>query len=158
MINRHSVFQRLIIYSVESYLGDISKGRTYRYEFMLKIRTAIRAYMTFHKFSQAEAKIITDLAKTEFMDKLSETEVDRTIYALELLVKYVQDIPKKQRAMLNISDKKIIDLKTAFIMDMLQLRGREPGEHTRVKEITDDSRINAKKYFDYCHQEIVEKK
>lgn len=157
MINRQSVFQRLIIFSVEGYLEEISADQTYQYPFMVKLRGAIRSYMKFHKFTQEEAKIVISLSDTPFMQSLSELEIDRTIYALELLVLYINEIPKRDRAILNIADKKILDIKTELIMDMLEMRRERQESHERVSEIVRDSRVNAKKYFEYCEQEIVKK-
>ncbi len=157
MINKRSVFQRLIIFTVEGYLEDITADQTYRYDFMIRLRSAIRTYMRCHKFTQDEAKVVISLSDTPFMLALAELEIDRTIYALELLVLYIKEIPKADRALLNISDKKIIQIKTDLIMDMLKMRRDKPDAHKRVSEIISDSRINAKKYYSFCETEIVQK-
>ena len=98
---------------------------------------------------------VTRLSECDFMIKLSERQIDRVIYALELLVIYTQGIEKPKRAFLNISDRKILEAKSGLIKDMLRLRATNPESHKRVKEIIDESRINAKTYFNYCEKEIV---
>jgi hypothetical protein len=139
--------QRLIIYSIEAYLDEISSEETYNYPFMIKLRTAIRAYMTFHKFSPEEYEEVMKIADTQFMKDMVEIQVDRTIFALEMLYLYVKEIPKDKRANLNISDKKLLAAKGELIKDMLKLKQRSDLNYDRVKEIVDDSRIAAKKYF-----------
>jgi hypothetical protein len=76
-----------------------------------------------------------------------EVQIDRTIFALEMLYIYVTDLPKNKRANLNISDKKLLAAKGELIKDMLKLKQRSDLNYDRVKEIVDDSRIAAKKYF-----------
>ncbi len=154
-MNNQSVFQRLIIYTVEGYLEDIKDTETYNYPFMLKLRTAIRGYMTFHKFNKEEHDRIIEIAESEYITKARENQVDRTLFALELLFLYIGEIPKKERANLNISDKKLISAKSEFIMDMLKLKRREDLNYKRVKEIADDSRISAKGYFHYCKEDLL---
>ncbi len=144
-----SVKLNILLYTVEGYLDDISKEQTYNYEFMLRIRTAIRCYMTFHRFSPEEHKEVMRLADDPFMAKMTEVLVDRTIFGLELLYLYITRIPKHERANLNIADKKILQLKAELVKDMLKLKGRSADDYGRVKEIVDDSREYAEKYFDF---------
>ena len=144
------VCQKLILFTIEGYLDDISPYSTYNYEFMLKLRSAIRGYMTFHKLTPAEYKQIIALSDTEYMMKLRDVEVDRTLFALELLTMYISLVPKKQRATLNISDKKLLHAKSELIMDMLKLKRKDDASYKRVKEIADDSRITAKGYYGYA--------
>jgi hypothetical protein len=105
--------------------------------------------MTFHRFSPEEYTEVMKIADTEFMKNMINIEVDRTIFALELLYLYVKDIPKKDRANLNISDKKLLNSKVELITDMLKLKQRNPDGYERIKEIVDDSRIAAKSYFGF---------
>ena len=154
-MNKQQLFQRLILYTIEGYLDDIKNDTTYNYPFMLKLRTAIRSYMVFHKFNREEYNEVMRIADTEFMENAKEQMVDRVIFALEMLFLYVKEIPKNKRAMLNISDSKLIQAKTGLIMDMLKMKQSRPESHTRVKEIIEDSRINAKRYFYFCQEELI---
>jgi hypothetical protein len=139
--------QRLIIYTIEAYLDEINSKETYNYPFMIKLRTAIRAYMTFHRFSQKEYEEVMKIADTQFMKDMVNVQVDRTIFALEMLYLYVKEIPKHKRANLNISDTKLLAAKGELVKDMLKLKKRSDLDYNRVKEIVYDSRLAAKRYF-----------
>jgi len=156
-MNKRSIFTRLILFTVEGYLADIDPKVTYNYAFLLRIRTAIRMFIQGHRFSREEFLIVNKLSGSDFMNKLVERQVDRTIYAIELLTLYIMLIDKAERATLNISDKKILNLKSEFVMDMLKMRMNKPEEHQRVKQIVEDTRINAKMFFNYCEEEICGK-
>jgi len=151
-----SLSQRIILYSVEGYLDDISSKTTYNYAFVLRIRTAIRSYITFHRFSPDEHKLVMKLADTPEMKGMSEYGVDRTIFAIELLYLYVTLIPKSDRAHLNISDEKIKKLKSQMVMDMLKLKQENEESHKRVKEIIQDTRVAAKRYYHFIERYIDE--
>jgi len=144
--------QKLVLFTIEAYLDEINDETTYNYPFMIKLRTAIRGYMQFHKFSPDEYAVVKDIADTEFMKSMVDVEVDRTIFSLELLYLYVKEIPKKDRANLNISDKKLLGAKVDLVMDMLKLKKDRPDSYLRVKEIVTDSRIAAKKYFMFIEE------
>jgi len=157
-MNKQSVFQRLIAYTIEGYLSDIDPKTTYNYYFMLKLRTQIRAYRTFHRFDKEEHDEIIKVADSEYRKNAREQQVDRTIFALELLYLYVTQKPKHKRAHLNISDNKLKGAKAELITDMLKLKQRRELEYDRVKEIISDSRISAKGYFGYCEEYFKELK
>ena len=137
----------LLIYTIEAYLDEINSKETYNYPFMIKLRTAIRGYMTFHKFSPKEYTEVMKIADTQFMKDMVNVQVDRTIFALEMLYLYVKEIPKHKRANLNISDTKLLAAKGELVKDMLRLKKRSDLDYNRVKEIVDDSRLAAKRYF-----------
>jgi len=145
-MNTKSVFQRLILFSVDGYLDDISNETTYNYAFVLRIRTSIRSYILFHKFNKEEDSLLKELAETTAMKNMSNMQIDRVMFAIELLYLYITQIDKKDRAHLNISDDKIKKLKSTLVMDMLKLKHRSDS-YDNVKEIVDDSRVGAKHYF-----------
>ena len=151
-INNKDVFQRLMLFSVEGYLSDIKSGVTYNYDFLHHLKNRILIYMKTHRFSPKEYEIVKALADTDFMKGMVNEEVDRTIFALEMIYLYVKEIPKKDRALLGISDDKLLRSKSLLITDMLKLRVKDQEQHKRVKDIIDSSRLSAKKYFNYSHE------
>ena len=144
------VFEKLILFTIEGYLDDITAKTTYNYEFVLKIRSAVRGFMTFHRLNKEEYDKVMALAETDYMKKLRDVQVDRTLFALELIHLWVSLNPKKERATLNISDKKLLHAKAELVMDMLKLKSKDKDSYKRVKEIADDSRITAKGYYGYA--------
>lgn len=154
MINKVSMFQRLILFSVEAYLDDIEPKETYEYNKLLAIRQSIRSYILFHKFDKEEDRYLKVLADTPTMKSMSDMEVDRHIFAIELLYLYTTLLPKKDRAHLNIADKKILLVKSTMVIDMLKLSKKDSESHKRVKEIIDDSRIAAKTYYHFIDEFI----
>ena len=157
-MNKTSLKQRLVLFSVESYLNDITAETTYNYPFVLNLRTSIRSYIHFHRFNKEEHKLVLALADTPGMESMTEVEVDRTLFAIELMYLYITLIDKKDRAHLNISDTKIKKLKSTLIVDMLKLKHDNPDSHLRVKSILDDTRVAAKRYYSHIEVFIDESK
>ena len=158
MIDKTSLKQRLVLFSVEAYLDDISVETTYNYPAMLELKSAISAYIITHRFSKEEHKLVLALADTDVMKAMTDTEVDRNLFSIELLYLYVTKIPKKDRAHLNISDKRLTSLKSTLIVDMLKLKHDNPDSHLRVKSILDDTRVAAKRYYSHIEVFIDESK
>ena len=139
----------LIINYIEVYLDEINSNETYNYPFMIKLRAAITAYLTLDRFSRKEYEEVMKIADTQFMKDMVNVQVDRTIFALEMLYLYVKEIPKHKRADLNISDTKLLAAKGKLVRDMLKLKKHSDLDYNRVKEIVDNSRLAAKRYFDF---------
>ena len=148
------LFQKVILFTIEAYLDDINPKDTYNYPFMLKIRTAIRGYLVWHKMSPEEADKVISTGKHEFMEKLTHQQIDRTIYALELLYLYIKEIPKRERANLNISDEKIKLAKAGLVTDVLKLKHKNTETGARIKEIVKESRVTAKQYYAYLEENL----
>ena len=145
----NSIGRRIVLYSVEAYMDNINAETTYQYENMLKLRSGIRAYMHSHRFSPTEYKEVNKLADEPTMIAMADMEIDRTIFAIELIYLYVYNIPKGERAIIGMSDKRIKHLKSTMTVDMLKLKQKKPESHSRVKEIIVDSRLAAKKYYGF---------
>lgn len=150
-----SVFHRLILFTIEGYLDEIEPEQTYQFAFMLKLRGSLRSYMKGHRFDKYEYEIVKEIAETEFMKRANEMQIDRVIFAIEMLYLYTSKIEKKKRAVLRISDDKIMNIKRGIIMDSLELKNRNEADHARVTEIVRETRINARKYYEFCESHIL---
>lgn len=156
MINKEHLFQKLMLFTIEGYLDDISPDETYNYVFMLKLRSQIRGYMTFARLDKEEYLYTQEMAKKDFALHHVERMIDRNIFALELLYLYVTRIDKKERAFLNISDKKLKNAKASLVMDMISFKSRATKEdHSKIQDIVKESRLSAKLYFEYHHTYII---
>lgn len=153
-----SLLNKIILFTIVEYLEkQMLDEESYQRDAMRKIVSSINGWKTFHRFSRAEAELVGKWGQTEAMTKLREVEVDYSIYALELLQLYVTLVPKKQRAHLGISDAKITMLKANLIKDMLRLKQRG-GSYDRIKDITDQSRLVAKRFFHYFDEQTNKQK
>ena len=152
----NSIGRRVILYSVEAYLDDINDERTYQYESLLKLRGGIRTYMHSHRFSNDEYKVVSKLAETPTMIGMSEMEIDRTIFAIELMYLYVYNIDKSKRAHIGMSDKKIYNLKSIMTFDLIKLKRTKPKSHSRVSDLVVETRVAAKKYYGFIDQFMEE--
>jgi len=154
-----SIFNKVMLHTISSYLEkQVEDKETYERDFLVKILGALKAYQMLHRFDSNEAKMVAEIGEHEAMEKMKVIEIDFSIYSIELLQLFVDEIPKKQRPHLNIADKKIRALKANLIKDMLRLKFRDDESYARVKEIVDQSRLVAKRYFFYMFEQLKDNK
>lgn len=149
------MINKLIIFTAEAYItGAVNDSRCYQREALLGILTNIKGYRAFHRFDKDQHKKIVELGKSETAEAIKSVEVDFSVYALELLNVWVDEIPKSNRPRFNLSDKRINATRAKLVKDMLQLKHRDAAEYEEVKKIVDQSRMTAKRFFHHFHNEL----
>ena len=143
---------KLILHTVDMYLEKALENDCYQKDNIRLLRSKILGYKTFHKFTKAESDEIIALGTHQYMVRLRERHVDYAVYALSLLAEWVERRDKKDRPALNISDKRMLEMKSNLIMDMLMLKKREPEIYNKVKDIIAESKMVAKMYVTYTEE------
>ncbi len=155
-MSKYGILNKLVIFTALEYIQKaVEEETTYEREFMLRILGQLKAYRVMHRFNQEEANMLTRLGEEPAMKAIREKEIDFGIYSLSLLTLWIERIPKKERPHLNISDAKIMKLKSNLIMDVLRLKQKNKDSYERVKEIVDDSKLVAKQFFAHVEESLV---
>ncbi len=153
---KQSTLHKIVLFTVFEYLQKHCKDETvYQRDKLIEVVSKILSYRMFHKFSKEEAESSQELGSRPEFVKLAKQEVDYSLFAIELLNIWVDAIPKKKRPHLNMSDKRIKDLKANLVIDSLKLKQKNTESYERVKAIVDDSRLTAKQFMGLLQKEIV---
>ncbi len=144
--NKRNLHSILIHLTCLEYLITQLEDETYNKDFVLRIKTLLNGYLVFHRLSDKEAEILTELGKDKYMINLREVQINYGLFAMELLVLH------QNKLSINVSKKKILQYKSNLVMDMLKLKHRDDAMYSRVKSTVDDSRITAKSYYSYTEE------
>lgn len=149
------MLNKIILHTVEAYLQTaIDKDEnTYQRDNLLNVLSKIKGYRIFHKFSKIEHKNLVELGKTEEMEYIKNIEVDFSVFSIHLLNIWIDEIEKKHRPTLNISDRKIKELLALLVKEKLSLKFRDKEAYDRVSEIIDTSKEASTLYFNYFKDE-----
>ena len=160
MSNPYRVFNKLILFTAESYLTNAIDEGLSAEPLHKSIVSGIRAYMSMGRFSKEEAKLMIKLGEHECIQNLTKTEISFVVYALELMKLYVDNVPREYRKSihLGVSNSKLKMGRATFAVSMLKLKQRDIKQYNETKDIIDQSVLTAKKFFLYCEDEIVNKK
>jgi len=150
------MLNKLIIFTVHDYVerqlqSDVT---TYNVPQLKALYAKLHTYRSTHKFTLSEAKIIMDLSKNEAINKLTTTQIDYSIYALELITLWVKMYPKNVRPALFYSDKKILALRSKLTMDMLGLKRSDSKRIEEIDEIVKTSKLVAKQYIHLIDNQV----
>ncbi len=157
--NPYILFNRLILFTVEAYLTKSKEDGHTDDEMHNRLISGIRAYQTMGRFSQEEAKLLQELGETETAKKIKQKEISFVVYALELMKLWIEEVPVQYRKSiyLGVSNKKLKLGRATFAMGMLRLKKEDKERYDNLKEIIDESVINAKHFFGYFQNELVKK-
>lgn len=146
------LLNKIIIATVDLYIYKaLENDECYRRDDLLNLKCKIAGYKTFHNFTDDELKLVDKIGKEPYMNELSKISVDYAIYAVFILIEWIDIVDKKHRIGLNISDYKIKKIKIEIIKDMLSLKVRDSKLYDEIKQIIDDTKITAKNYVNYLH-------
>ena len=150
------MLNKLIIFTVHDYIERQLKSdvTTYNVPQLKALYRKLHTYRSTHKFTIGEAKIITDLGEDEAIRKLTNIQVDYSIYALELITLWVKMYPKNTRPALFYSDKNILALRSKLTMDMLGLKRSDSKRIEEITEIVKASKLVAKQYLHLIDNQV----
>ena len=148
------IFNQLVLFTCHSYLEKSQNDGLNLSPIHHQLKASISAYMMLHRFSKAEAKIITDLGEDERLKKITATEVSYLVYVLELVKLFVETVPKSERPHLNISDKRLKHGKAHYFAFMLEMKRRDPEQYKKTKDLVNDSVLSAKHFFGFMEEHL----
>ena len=160
MASKYATMNKVILFTIESYIEKCKEEGTEPTEFHLKLLSSIKGWKTFHMFNVPEAKQVIKIAEEEGLQKILDTPVSFLVFSLELIKQLTEHhnkdgIPKKDRPFLNIAEKKLTGGRALYAVSMLKLKQRDEEQYRETKEIIDQSVITAKHFFDYHLQRLV---
>lgn len=151
-----NLLNKIIIHTTESHLSKAIKedNETYQRDKTLNILNKLSGYKVFHKFDEAEHKKLVELGKSDTLEAIKKIEIDYSVYAIYLLNEWIDNVPKRNRPMLNLSDNKIKELMASLVKDKLELKYRNKENYKKVSAIIHNSKMAAKRYFHFFDNEF----
>lgn len=151
-----ALFNALLLFTAQIYIQhDIDDGFNQSSRDR-KIVAGVEAYRQMGRFSKEEHAIIKDIGEHEFMEKLKNQTVSRTVVALELLKLWVETTSRESRKNihLGVGNRKLRAGAATFAIDLLKMKKTDIDKYNRTKNIVNDSKVNAKLYFSYVQEHI----
>ena len=157
-MKNYTTFNRLLLFTCEAYLSSAIKEGLTTDPLHKNIVSGIRSFMTFGRFSVAESKLLQKLGKDPIVEKIKTVEVSFVVYAMELMRLWVLNVPREVRKniYLGVSNKKLLLGRGHFVKTMLQLKQTDKESYTEKREIIDVSVLNAKHFFAFFENKLVE--
>ena len=118
-------------------------------EILSRLKVAIVGYKAHNKFTKEEADFILKCKNDEKLRSIINVEISHLVFILTLIKLWVELIPKKDRPILNISDKKLIKGKAEYALLMLKLKHSDEKAYKEKKVIIDKSVNTAEAFIDY---------
>jgi hypothetical protein len=87
--------------------------------------------------------------ETDHFKKMMEPEISYLIFCMEIARLWVEELPKEQRPILNISDTKLKKSYREYTLDMIKLKHHDEKKYKETKELIEESKIVARKFFEY---------
>ena len=148
------MFNNMILFTCHQYIEKSQKDKLSLSPIHHQLKASISAYMMLHRFTIAEAKVVTDLGEDERLKKITAVEVSYLIYVLELIKLFVETVPKAERPHLNISDKRLMHGKAHYFSFMLEMKRRDPEQYKKTKDLVNDSVLSAKHFFGFMEEHL----
>ena len=145
--------EALILFTVMETLGKEVSAGVSTSDFHKKIVGRPKAWSTMRRFSQEEAKLLVALGSDPYMEKLKETEISYTVYALELLKLWEADADYKKSG-IGVSRSQLKAGRAVFALDMIKLKKRDSEKYAETKTIIETSVITAKKFYSFTKDKV----
>ncbi len=149
-------FNKVILFTIQGYLEQ-HKEQAELPGLLHRLNGQIGMYKQLNLFSQEEATIVLKASSQDEITEITKKNVSFIVFVLQLIKRWVEEIPKKQRPHLNISDKKLRLGKAIFFKDMIQLKKTNGYQYKLKKEIIDTSIETADDFFNYYKDKHVDK-
>jgi len=157
-LNADVIFSKIILFTCQLYIQhDIDDGYN-QSEQDHKLVAGIENYRRMGRFSKEEHAIIKDIGEHEYMQKLKNQVVSRTVVALELMKLWVETTSRASRKgiHLGVGNRKLQMGAATFTIDLIKMKNQDKEKYGRVKNIVTESKVNAKQYFSYVQEHIKE--
>ncbi len=141
---------KLVLFHVESYIQMTLDSKDPVPPHLMQLKLGIITYRKFNRFTQEEADIVLKFAENEELKEFMAAEVSFVVFSLELMKLWIAYVPKKQRPILGVSDKKFKLGGDTFWKQMLIAKEMSPEEYAQKKQIIKDSKEIAGKFFEFA--------
>jgi len=155
--NKYYFFNKVVMTSIWQWVDTHQKRNDGNVpEVLLKMKTKGYNMKVINGFSDDEVKKLKSIETDPVFMGIKATKISYLVHALVVLKLWVEKIPKKDRPVLNISDKKLIKGKAEYAVHMLLAKKLKPELYADEKKIIDETEDAAKKWFQYFYDQLVE--
>ena len=153
----YSVFNKVILFTVESYLSKSVKEGITKEDMHRKLVSGIKSFMTMRRFSKSESELIIELGNHEVIQRLKKQDIAHVVYAMELMRLWVTNVPKEVRKniYLGVGNKKLLSGRAYFAMSMLRIKQTDKKAYDEKKQIIDESVLTAKHYYSFFEEQLL---
>ena len=124
-----------------------------------ELKAAGYASRVINGFSDDEAITLSRIAVDSEFIPIKDQEISLVVMALEVMKLHVGSVPQElRRPKLNISDKKLLQGKGAYAMDMLRAKKLNEDMYKRQKEVIEGTSAHAKVWYDWMISAIMSKR
>jgi hypothetical protein len=117
------------------------------------LRSVSHNYCLLNKFTKEEIETMKSIETEEMLLRM-RTEVSFIAFSLHLVKLYIEQIEKKDRVVLNISDNKLLIGTNVWFKQMLSLKKTNESKYIKTKKIVEDSKQLADYLFNYLNERI----
>ncbi len=148
MIN-NKLLNKIVLFTTDVYIDRMKDEGASLPKILLDLKVALVSYKFTNKFTDDEATEVMGYAKEEELVDIIQTEISHLIFILTVIKLWVEIVPKKERPLLNISDKRLIKGKAEYAIHMLKLKQKDSDTYEKKKEVIDKSVETAELFMDY---------
>ena len=153
----NKLFSKIILFTVDVYVDKMKNEGAPIPDILHKMKIAIVGYKYRNKFTDEERKLVLGFAKEQELKDIIEVEISHLIFILTVIKLWIELIPKTERPILNISDKRLIKGKAEYAMHMLKLKQNDKESYEEKKDVIDTSVKTAEAFIEYHIKKLSNK-
>ena len=154
MEKNHDLLNKIVLFVAQDYIYRTKKDDNDVPPLLHKLEGSVKVFKQQNMFSIEEAEKVLKIAKSDEISSIMNREVSFIIFVYELMRLWIEYVPKKDRPILNISDKKFAMGGKVFWKQMISMKQSNIDTYSHKKSVIDDSITVAKEFFEY-HKKIL---
>jgi len=151
----YSLLNNIILFTVDVYIDRMKQEKLEIPKLLDDLKRSIITYKRSNSFTEKEGKLVLELSATKELQSIIQVEISHLVFILTLIKLWVTQIPKNQRPLLNISDKRLSKGKAEYAMYMLKMKQTDKEKYEVKKDIIDISVSTAEDFMAY-HFKVLE--
>ena len=153
MLMDNQVLNKVVLFVVQDYLQRTAE-ETELPPILYRLKASIQGYKSFHMFSIEEATQVLEISKDAKLLAIMDKEVSFLVFAMEVMKLWTEDVDKKNRPHLNISDKHFRLGGKHFWKQMMVLKKTDSEEYEEKTEVIDTSIDVAREFYKYHKEKL----
>lgn len=151
----YSLLNKIVLFVSQDYINHAKQDGVDVPPDLHRLEASIKVFKRQHMFTVEEAKRVLKIAKSDEMSAIMNKEISFIIFVYELMKLWINYVPKKDRPMLNISDKRFKMGGKVFWKQMISLKQSDADSYNEKRNIIEDSIDVANGFFEY-HKEVLQ--
>lgn len=149
----YSLLNKIVLFVAQDYIYRTKQEGNDVPPDLHRLEAAVKVFKRQHMFTIEEAERVLKIASSDEMSDIMNKQVSFIVFVYELMKLWVNYVPKKDRPLLNISDKKFKMGGRVFWRQMLSMKQLNVHTHKEKSNIIEDSISVANEFFEY-HKRI----